>query len=144
MTTGGTVRRWEHAGDGAGKFWEAGAEGASVTVRFGRIGTEGQVRVKEFPTPEAAGAHLLRAVGEKERKGYAPVAGAAAIPPPASAPGAEPAAPAASRASEGPPAAGAAPELPVVRPEETVFTFPEEWKRNLRPRRGGAGPRGDP
>lgn len=137
------MRRWEHAGDGAGKFWEAGAEGASVTVRFGRIGTGGQVRVKEFPTPEAAGAHLLRAVGEKERKGYVPVAGAAAVPPPASAPGAEcapgaeSAAPAASRAPEGPPAVGAAPELPVVRPEETVFTLPEEWKRNLRPRRGG-------
>ena len=77
------MRRWEHAGDGAGKFWEAGAEGASVTVRFGRIGAAGQTRVKEFGTPAQAEAYLVRTAGEKERKGYvATASGPAPVPAP--------------------------------------------------------------
>ncbi|MEU3608592.1 DUF4132 domain-containing protein [Streptomyces sp. NPDC035033] len=128
------MRRWEHAGDGAGKFWEAGAEGTAVTVRFGRIGTAGQTRRKEFDTPGAAEAYLLKTIGEKERKGYA--AAGAAAPAPAAAPraAATPAA-APAPAAEVPLEEGA--EGPVVRPDETTFVLPEAWKRNLRPRRGG-------
>ncbi|MGW6559740.1 WGR and DUF4132 domain-containing protein [Streptomyces hydrogenans] len=136
------MRRWEHAGDGAGKFWEAGAEGASVTVRFGRIGAAGQTRVKEFGTPAQAEAYLVRAVGEKERKGYAATAsGPAPVPAPRSGAASASRAAAASGAPWGVPAA----ELPLeqvtetsaVRPDESTFVLPEAWKRNLRPRRGG-------
>ncbi|MFD8011409.1 DUF4132 domain-containing protein [Streptomyces sp. NPDC059762] len=125
------MRRWEHAGDGAGKFWEAGAEGTSVTVRFGRIGTAGQTRVKELGTVEAAEAYLLKTIGEKERKGYVATGDGTAVTPPA------PAAPPAPSASAAEVPAAPAPDGPAVRPDETAFVMPDAWKRHLRPRRGG-------
>ncbi|MFJ8128916.1 WGR and DUF4132 domain-containing protein [Streptomyces hydrogenans] len=136
------MRRWEHAGDGAGKFWEAGTEGASVTVRFGRIGAAGQTRVKEFGTPAQAEAYLVRTAGEKERKGYV---GTASGPAPVPAPRSGAASASRSAAASGAPGGVPAAELPleqvteagVVRPDESTFVLPEEWKRNLRPRRGG-------
>ncbi|MFK3735245.1 WGR and DUF4132 domain-containing protein [Streptomyces sp. NPDC088090] len=144
------MRRWEHAGDGAGKFWEAGAEGASVTVRFGRTGTVGQTRVKEFDTPGQAEAYLVKAVGEKERKGYVATGGATAAAP---APAVSASASAVSTASTASAPAPAVPvpvraaaarvpleqvsEAPAARPDESAFVLPEAWKRNLRPRRGG-------
>src|SRR6266511_2736511 len=36
------------------KFWNIELEGASHTVTFGRIGTNGQSSTKSFPTEEAA------------------------------------------------------------------------------------------
>ncbi|WP_128984789.1 DUF4132 domain-containing protein [Streptomyces roseicoloratus] len=115
------MRRWEHAGDGSAKFWEAGVDGASVTVRFGRTGTAGQTRVKEFGSADAAESYLVKAIGEKERKGYAEVGEAAGAPDVTGA------------ASAAEPAAAA----PLVRPDEDTFALPAAWKRNLRPRRGG-------
>ncbi|MFC5906567.1 WGR domain-containing protein, partial [Streptacidiphilus monticola] len=64
------MRRWEYVGDGSAKFWEAAVEGASVRVRYGRIGTDGREQVKELASAEAAEAHFGRLVAEKERKGY--------------------------------------------------------------------------
>ncbi|MFF6776622.1 DUF4132 domain-containing protein [Streptomyces sp. NPDC012637] len=118
------MRRWEHAGDGSAKFWEAGADGTSVTVRFGRIGTAGQTRVKEFDSADAAESYLVRTIGEKERKGYAAVGEATGTPG------------ATVTASAATPSDSAA-AAPPARPEEDTFTLPAAWKRNLRPRRGG-------
>ncbi|WMX49128.1 WGR domain-containing protein [Streptomyces roseicoloratus] len=103
------------------KFWEAGVDGASVTVRFGRTGTAGQTRVKEFGSADAAESYLIKAIGEKERKGYAEVGEAVGAPDVTGA------------ASAAEPAAAA----PLVRPDEDTFALPAAWKRNLRPRRGG-------
>ena len=36
------------------KFWEAEAKGKTVTVRFGKIGTDGQTTVKSFATSALA------------------------------------------------------------------------------------------
>ncbi|MFD0367491.1 WGR and DUF4132 domain-containing protein [Streptomyces sp. NPDC127114] len=118
------MRRWEHAGDGSAKFWEAGVDGTSVTVRFGRVGTAGQTRVKEFESVDAAESYLVRTIGEKERKGYAAVGDA-------------PGTPAATVGGPAPAPAGTDVAAPLARPDEDTFTLPAAWKRNLRPRRGG-------
>ncbi|CCH31005.1 DUF4132 domain-containing protein [Actinosynnema sp. NPDC047251] len=70
------MRRWELVGDGSAKFWEIGQAGATVTVRFGRIGTAGQTKVKDLASEAAATAHVTKLVAEKERKGYAEPAAA--------------------------------------------------------------------
>ncbi|MEU9143658.1 DUF4132 domain-containing protein [Streptomyces sp. NPDC048349] len=118
------MRRWEYVDGGSAKFWEAAAEGTCVTVRFGRTGTAGQTRVKEFDSAADAQSHLVKAIAEKERKGYAQTAAvagaAAAAAPPAVEPGAA--------------GASAAPAVPA---DENAFTLPQAWKRNLHPRRGG-------
>ncbi|NGY61004.1 DUF4132 domain-containing protein [Lentzea sp. NEAU-D13] len=76
------MRRWELVADGSAKFWEIGRDGSAVTVRFGRLQSNGTTQTKELPTPEAAEAHVAKLVAEKEKKGYRPVAEA----PPAAAP----------------------------------------------------------
>ncbi|MEU6883311.1 DUF4132 domain-containing protein [Streptomyces sp. NPDC046712] len=118
------MRRWEYVGDGSDKFWEAESVGTSVTVRFGRSGTEGQTRVKEFDSLAAAQSFLVKAIAEKERKGYKEVDGPATtgLPVPA------------SSVPEAPEASVAA--LAAV-PDEDTFVLPTAWKRNLYPRRGG-------
>ncbi|SFQ96353.1 WGR domain-containing protein, predicted DNA-binding domain in MolR [Lentzea waywayandensis] len=73
------MRRWELVADGSAKFWEIGQDGATVTVRFGRLGTAGQTQTKELASAEAADAHVTKLVAEKEKKGYRPE-GAAAEP----------------------------------------------------------------
>ncbi|MFT3776210.1 MAG: WGR domain-containing protein [Minicystis sp.] len=67
------------------KFWEGAVEGESLTVRFGRVGTAGQVQTKNFPDAGAAQAALDKLVAEKTRKGYAVKRGesAEAAAPPA-------------------------------------------------------------
>ena len=59
-------------GGGAHKFYEVRHDGTEVTVRFGRIGEQGQVRSAGYATVEKASAAAARKVGEKVRKGYAP------------------------------------------------------------------------
>ncbi|WP_329792948.1 DUF4132 domain-containing protein [Lentzea sp. DG1S-22] len=66
------MRRWELVADGSAKFWEIEQDGAAVTVRFGRLGTAGQVKTKELASVEAATAHVAKLVAEKEKKGYQP------------------------------------------------------------------------
>ncbi|MCX4777637.1 WGR domain-containing protein [Streptomyces sp. NBC_01264] len=57
---------------GAHKFYEVTVDGTSVSVRYGRIGADGQVQSSSFPTVEKARAAAAKKVGEKVRKGYAP------------------------------------------------------------------------
>jgi predicted DNA-binding WGR domain protein len=52
------------------KFWEATVEGRDITVRFGRIGTDGQRVTKSFASPAAAVAERDKLVAQKRRKGY--------------------------------------------------------------------------
>src|SRR5688572_6790734 len=67
------VRRWELVSGGSAKFWEIERDGSSVTVRFGRLETAGQTQTKELASAEAAEAHVVKLVAEKEKKGYRPV-----------------------------------------------------------------------
>jgi len=36
------------------KFWEIDTKGSTVTVRYGKIGTDGQVTVKKLGSPAAS------------------------------------------------------------------------------------------
>jgi predicted DNA-binding WGR domain protein len=59
-------------GGGAHKFYEVTVDGTTVTVRYGRIGVDGQRQISSFPTVEKAKAAAAKKIGEKVRKGYAP------------------------------------------------------------------------
>jgi predicted DNA-binding WGR domain protein len=99
------TRRFECVEDGAAKFWEVSIEGAAMTVRFGKKGTNGQSKTKDLGSAEAAAKEAESLIKEKTKKGYVEIGGASA---PAAAPAAVP-----------PPAAAApvapAPAAPVVR-----------------------------
>ncbi|MFN1190525.1 WGR domain-containing protein [[Kitasatospora] papulosa] len=59
-------------GAGAHKFYEVAVEGTEVTVRYGRIGADGQSQTSAFPSEAKAQAAAVKKIGEKVRKGYAP------------------------------------------------------------------------
>ncbi|MFF2557650.1 WGR domain-containing protein [Nocardia sp. NPDC058058] len=83
MTTGETtyLELSEDSGS-AHKFYEVVVADTQVTIRFGRIGETGQVRVSSFATVDKARAAAAKKLGEKVRKGYAPaVMGARAARP---------------------------------------------------------------
>ena len=63
-------RRFEFTEGTASKFWEVSVQGTQVTVRFGRIGTQGQTQTKSFPDEAAAAKHVDKLVREKTGKGY--------------------------------------------------------------------------
>jgi predicted DNA-binding WGR domain protein len=52
------------------KFWSIELRGCSLTVRFGRIGTEGQQLTKDFASDEQARKAYDKLVAEKLKKGY--------------------------------------------------------------------------
>jgi predicted DNA-binding WGR domain protein len=74
------VRRLEYIGGGSAKFWEGVVQGNDVVVTWGRIGTGGQSKRKEFGSARDAAAFLSKQADEKVRKGYTD-AGAVAAPP---------------------------------------------------------------
>lgn len=59
-------------GGSAHKFYEVTVVGNSLTVRYGRIGDQGQTQVSELASPEKALAEAQKKIREKTRKGYAP------------------------------------------------------------------------
>jgi predicted DNA-binding WGR domain protein len=73
-------RRFELVEGTSKKFWEIAVQGASHTVRFGRIGTDGQSKAKTFASDEAARRDADKLVKEKLGKGYREIAVAAPAP----------------------------------------------------------------
>ncbi|MCN9240590.1 WGR domain-containing protein [Streptomyces sp. RY43-2] len=71
-TASTTYLELSQEGGGAHKFYEVTVNGQVVTVRYGRIGADGQTQTTTFPTVEKARAAAAKKVGEKVRKGYAP------------------------------------------------------------------------
>ena len=63
-------RYFEYVGGTSAKFWEIGTSGNEVTVRFGRIGTQGQTQTKTLPDATAATQHAEKLVASKTAKGY--------------------------------------------------------------------------
>lgn len=124
------MRRWELVEGTASKFWETGAVGVAVTVRYGRCGSEGRTRTQEYASEEAAHAKVRRTIAEKERKGYEEVAASASAP---TAPLSTAAHPRAVPVTAVPSGARGAPVLP----DEDTFELPLSWRRVLYPRRGG-------
>jgi DNA ligase 1 len=70
-TASGVSRRFEMVEGASSKFWEVARDGCAVTVRFGRIGTDGQSKTKEFSSDELAQRHVAGLIDEKVGKGYA-------------------------------------------------------------------------
>ena len=66
----GPARYLEYVDDKSSKFWEIRTAGADVTVRFGRIGSAGQSKLKTFPGPTEAAAHAADLIGKKTKEGY--------------------------------------------------------------------------
>jgi DNA ligase 1 len=54
------------------KFWEIKVEGKQQTVRYGRVGANGQSKTKTFPSAEAAQKAAGLLIDEKQSKGYRP------------------------------------------------------------------------
>jgi predicted DNA-binding WGR domain protein len=56
--------------ENAAKFWEVNLIENTVVVRYGRIGTNGQTKEKNFSTREEAEREVEKLVKEKTKKGY--------------------------------------------------------------------------
>lgn len=68
-------RRFEFVEGGSSKFWEVKVEDSEQTIRFGKIGTAGQEKVKEFDSGGEAKADTKKLIAEKTGKGYVEVGG---------------------------------------------------------------------
>jgi len=55
---------------GTQKFWEITQEDKQVSVRFGKLGVQGQTTVKDFESTDEANKHAEKVVSEKTKKGY--------------------------------------------------------------------------
>ena len=141
------MRRFEFTEGTSNKFWQITVEGTEVTTQWGRIGTDGQTKVKDLGSEEKADKEADKQINAKTKKGYtevgavastAPVAKAAAKPSkptPAKAAPAPKAAPTPKAASA--PRAASAPS-PAGLPDEDAFPVPSSWKAKIHSRRGGA------
>jgi DNA ligase 1 len=64
------ARRFELIEGSSSKFWEVARDGCAVTVRYGRIGSDGQAKTKELASEELAQRHADGLIEEKVAKGY--------------------------------------------------------------------------
>jgi predicted DNA-binding WGR domain protein len=60
----------EYVDDKSSKFYEISSSGKKVTIRYGKIGTDGQVITKELASVAEAKAQVAKLILEKIRKGY--------------------------------------------------------------------------
>ena len=105
--------RYEFVEGASKKFWEITLEGTSFTTSYGRIGTEGQMSMKEYDSEEKAQKEHDKLIAEKTKKGYALVGGGAA--------------PAASATAAAPPAAPApAPAPAKAASKKAAAVFDDE------------------
>ncbi|MDB6034231.1 MAG: helicase, partial [Verrucomicrobiales bacterium] len=63
-------RYFELVEGGTSKFWEATLSGNNLTVRFGRIGSNGQSQAKTFADDPTAQREVSKLIAEKVKKGY--------------------------------------------------------------------------
>ena len=73
-------RRFEFSEGSSNKFWEVKVEGEQQIIRFGKIGTAGQAKEKDFDSGSEAKADTKKLIAEKTGKGYAEVGGAPKAP----------------------------------------------------------------
>ena len=65
-----TTRRFEYIDAKSSKFWEIKTSGKRLTIRYGKIGTDGQTTLKELASPAEAKAQAGKLILEKTKKGY--------------------------------------------------------------------------
>ncbi|MEM6954189.1 MAG: DUF4132 domain-containing protein [Myxococcota bacterium] len=68
--------RYEFRQGTSSKFWEIALTGTSYTTTYGRIGTSGQSKTKEFATDDESRRAYEQAIASKVKKGYVEAAGA--------------------------------------------------------------------
>lgn len=71
-----TKKYFELSNDKSAKFWEIERKGRTLTVRFGKKGTAGQLSQKEFSSTLEAEKSEQKSILEKSKKGYIEVKGA--------------------------------------------------------------------
>ena len=71
------MRRFEFSDSTSNKFWEVDVKGNTLNINFGKIGTKGQSKPKDFATPEKAKTEMEKLIKEKTGKGYVEVGGKA-------------------------------------------------------------------
>jgi len=64
------IRHFEFVGGSSSKFWDVTVCGATVTVRYGRLGTQGQTKNTGFTDPGTAHKHAYALIARKIKKGY--------------------------------------------------------------------------
>ena len=64
---------FDYKDDKSAKFWEVTQAGSTVTVRYGKTGTNGQTQEKVFADTAAAIKHVEKIISEKTGKGYVEV-----------------------------------------------------------------------
>ena len=69
------MRRFEFSDSTSNKFWEVKVKSKILNVTFGKIGTKGQSKPKDFATSEKAKAEMEKLIKEKTGKGYVEVGG---------------------------------------------------------------------
>jgi len=67
------MRRFEFKDGKSDKFWEITVEGDSFTVRFGRVGTDGQTSTKTYADAAKGEAEANKLIAAKTKKGYVEV-----------------------------------------------------------------------
>ena len=63
-------RYFEFVGGTSAKFWEVSVSGCDVTVRYGRLGTSGQILTKTLDDAATAQKYAEKLIGQKLEKGY--------------------------------------------------------------------------
>ncbi len=64
------TRRFEFIGGTSAKFWEVQVSDAEVTIRYGRLGTDGQSLTKSLDDAAGAQRHADQLIAAKLAKGY--------------------------------------------------------------------------
>jgi predicted DNA-binding WGR domain protein len=70
LGTKATRRRFEYTDGTSNKFWEIAVGNDSHTVCYGRIGTDGTLRTKQFSSTDEAARSADALIREKLKKGY--------------------------------------------------------------------------
>ena len=68
------MQRFEFNDGKSNKFWEITVEGDSFTVRYGRMGTDGQTSTKTYADADKARTEADKLIAKKTKKGYKEVA----------------------------------------------------------------------
>ncbi len=61
---------YEYTGDKSNKFWTIELRGSDIKLRWGRIGSNGQTKIRSFGTLVEANDEYRKAIAAKEAKGY--------------------------------------------------------------------------
>jgi predicted DNA-binding WGR domain protein len=71
--------RYEYVEGNSSKFWEIELDGVSFTTTYGRLGTSGQMSLKEYDSQDKAKKEYDKLIAEKVKKGYVLVGEGASV-----------------------------------------------------------------